>query len=183
MCTDVKSRGAVPNALEIAHGEPLRRSKGAPLGAGWHRANRTAPASCPPPELARPSPMIPPSLARPVREGPGLPERKMPPPDQSPIFLAAACWNVPFLPGTTKEGRRLGFLRHGRLHRPTARWKPQSTSPFGGASALKGPHNVASRQVGTGTAPSPLVPTLKLGIATLSQNHGQSAPWPQRQMC
>src|SRR6516225_4787042 len=67
------------------------------LGAGWHRADRQAPTSCPPPELARRSPMIPPSLARPVREGPGLPERKMPPPDQSPIFLAAACWNVPFL--------------------------------------------------------------------------------------
>ena len=41
MCTDVKSRGgAVPNALEIAHGEPLRRSEGAPLGGGSARIAR-----------------------------------------------------------------------------------------------------------------------------------------------
>ena len=63
------------------------------------------------------------------------------PQDQSPIFLAAACWNVPFLPGSTEEGRPLMFPRHGSIHRATARWHPQSRNsrPFGPGSRSRSP--------------------------------------------
>ena len=83
----------------------------------------------------------PTQFGSPSEEGPGRPEPKMPPQDQSPIFLAAACWNVPFLPGSTEEGRPLRFPRHCSIHSATARWHPQSRNsrPFGPGSRSRSP--------------------------------------------